>query len=141
MLAINSRGIVAHALKEGAYNGNLFMDFINNNLTAHFHSNPRDILVMDNCAFYHRCDVISLLNDLQIAHAFLPPYSPSLNPIEEYFSHLKSRYSSISPRPRNREDIMRRVTDILNLENIYFEGWFRLMRIWVDRGIARHEFT
>ncbi|KAF0990067.1 hypothetical protein HZS_4827 [Henneguya salminicola] len=55
---------------------------------------------MDNCSFYHRSDVTALFIELGVSVRFLPPYFPQLNPIEEYFSHLKSVYSS-EPRPRN----------------------------------------
>lgn len=140
MMAINSRGTVAYELKEGAYNGNLFIDFINNKLKVYFQNNPTDVLVMDNCSFHHRHDVVNLLKELNISHDFLPPYTPQLNPIEEYFSCLKARFTTIKPRPKKREEIFSSVSNLIVSQNVCFEGWFRHMRVWVERGIARHEF-
>lgn len=52
-------------------------------------SNPRSILVMDNCTIHHISDVIDFLLSVGILVIYLPPYSPDLNPIEELFSFLK----------------------------------------------------
>ena len=100
-------------------------------IANHFQRYPKDILIMDNCAFHHRKDTISLLNEVEISYGFLPLYSPCLNPIYEYFSHLKSHWASITPA--NREAIIRNVTNIIKSESISFEGWFRHMRMWIDK--------
>ena len=39
MVAINSNGIVAFELKDGAYNGELFIQFISNKLLRYFNEN------------------------------------------------------------------------------------------------------
>ena len=140
MTAINTRGIVAHEIKEGAYNGTLFIDFISNKLKSHFEAHPHDVLIMDNCAFHHRRDVVELLNDLRISFKFLPAYSPQLNPIEEYFSHLKSKYVSAMPAPANKTEVINQLNNIIADDSIGFGGWFSHMRTWIERGISRHEF-
>ena len=49
----------------------------------------RNTLLMDNVVF-HLAEVIgNLLDGSPLTRGFLPPYSPHLNPIEEYFSELK----------------------------------------------------
>lgn len=45
---------------------------------------------MDNTSFHHSERVAQLCEDLGVKMVFLPPYSPNLNPIEEFFGELKS---------------------------------------------------
>jgi transposase len=51
---------------------------------------PKSILVMDNASF-HRTDRIQQMCDARgVKLIYLPPYSPDLNPVEEFFAELKS---------------------------------------------------
>nr|XP_047135744.1 uncharacterized protein LOC124812766 [Hydra vulgaris] len=61
--------------------------------------------VLDNCAFHRRRDVINLLSQSSVSVYFLPPYSPQLNPIEEYYSCLKANYTSIRPFPKTSNEV------------------------------------
>jgi transposase len=48
------------------------------------------VLMMDN-AFFHQPETIEqLCADAGVKMLFLPPYSPDLNPIEEFFAELKA---------------------------------------------------
>ena len=95
---------------------------------------------MDNCSFHHRRDVVNLLNSKNINHRFLPPYSPQLSPIEEYFSHFKSILISNHTLPRNNLELKIRITNILSNETINFGGWFIHMRKYIEFALARHDF-
>lgn len=44
---------------------------------------------MDNASFHHSERVKQLCSDAGVKLVYLPPYSPDLNPIEEFFSVLK----------------------------------------------------
>ena len=125
MLAINMHGIVGFKIKEGSFDGTGFMSFITEGLLPHFNDHQNDVLVMDNCRFHHRADVRDLLEEHNIHYMYLPAYSPQLNPIEQYFSHLKAKYSDLKPLSRNKEQVFQRVTSIINGEQIDFDGWFR----------------
>ena len=74
-------------------NGEKFYDFIRGSLIPAMlpfdGSNPRSIVVMDNCSIHHVQELGELLNNTGILHFFLPPYSPDLNPIELTFSYIK----------------------------------------------------
>jgi transposase len=48
---------------------------------------PRSVLVMDNALFYHSNKIERMCDDIRIALLFLPPYSPDLNPIKEFFEN------------------------------------------------------
>jgi transposase len=47
------------------------------------------VLVMDNASFHHGEAVKELCLRAGVKLVFLPPYSPNLNPIEEFFGDLK----------------------------------------------------
>ncbi|KAG0439509.1 hypothetical protein DMUE_2386 [Dictyocoela muelleri] len=140
MVAIKKSGIINFEIKDGSFNGESFMCFIENKLTVHFQNNNDDILIMDNCSFHHRSDVIALLDSKNIKHRFLPAYSPQLNPIEEYFSYFKSKLSSFHAIPTNSEELKIRAVSIFNNENIGFAGWFLNMRRFINMAKARQPF-
>jgi transposase len=139
MMAIKKSGILKYKIQIGAYNGTLFIDFLQT-LVQHFTDNPNDWLVMDNCRFHRRGDVIMFLDQNNIRYKFLPPYSPQLNPIEEYFSFIKSKYRTMRPLSRNNNDIAEKIEIIANIENINFSVWYDNMRRWLNRASARQEF-
>ena len=51
-------------------------------------SNPRSVIIMDNCSVHHITEVSYLLHQVGVLVLFLPPYSPDLNPAEEAFSFV-----------------------------------------------------
>jgi transposase len=138
MCVITMDGLIAFEYKRGAYNGESFINFIENKLSMFFWSNPEKILIMDNARFHHSRDVLQKLNSLGINHKFLPAYSPQLNPIEEFFSMLKSRFSTFRSTDAPIES---------NLENIltldYSDecpSFFRNMMVWLEKARAREHF-
>ena len=118
---VKNTGVIAHEIQKGAYNGDLFIDFIRRKLMPHFNENLHDILIMDNCRFH---DVLRLLDSSAIRYKFLPPYSPQLKPIEEYFSFVKSHYKSMRPLSRNSNDVAEKINHIVGYEDATFDGWF-----------------
>lgn len=50
----------------------------------------RSVLVMDNASFHHSNRIKQMCWDAGVKLMYLPPYSPDLNPIEEFFSELKA---------------------------------------------------
>lgn len=55
-----------------------------------------NIIVMDNAAFHRKNSLFQIANKFELRLIFLPPYSPELNPIEKFWSHLKKSISSNS---------------------------------------------
>ncbi|KAF0992896.1 hypothetical protein HZS_4697 [Henneguya salminicola] len=45
---------------------------------------------------------------------FLPTYTPQFNPIEEFFSALKSNYHRIRPKPKTTPDLVITLTNLLS---------------------------
>ena len=56
------------------------------------------LLIMDNHPVHCAKAVQRFLEDRQVSFAFLPPYSPELNPIEEAFSKIKHHVRKCKPR-------------------------------------------
>jgi transposase len=51
---------------------------------------PKSVLVMDNASFHHTDRICQICADAGVKLIYLPPYSPDLNPIEEFFAELKA---------------------------------------------------
>ncbi|MCX4366030.1 MAG: transposase [Bacilli bacterium] len=54
-------------------------------------------IVMDNAAFHHKTQLLSIAEEQGYRLIFLPPYSPELNPIEKFWSWLKRHLKKILP--------------------------------------------
>lgn len=51
---------------------------------------PKSVLIMDNASFHHTDRIRELCSNAGVKLLYLPPYSPDLNPIEEFFAELKA---------------------------------------------------
>ena len=81
---------------DGALNGELFLAYVPQQLVPTL--TPGDLVVMDNLSSHPHPGVREAIGCTQ---AYLPPYSPDLNPIEQLFSKLKSRLCKHAERTRN----------------------------------------
>ncbi|KAF7685632.1 hypothetical protein CDIK_3619, partial [Cucumispora dikerogammari] len=138
--AVKKSGVIAFAIKEGSFDGASLCAFIQEKLIGNSYITTNDTLIMDNCRFYHRADVKSLLTNNRMNFMYLPAYSPQLNPIEEFFSALKSRYTSIKPLPKQKSEIISRLELILNENTGDLSGFYRNMRRWVETGLDSQFF-
>ncbi len=50
---------------------------------------PKSVIVMDNASFHYSEKITQICADAGVKLVYLPPYSPDLNPIEEFFAELK----------------------------------------------------
>ena len=79
------------------------------------------------CCDLNNCnDVKEWCIDRNIIIRYLSPYSPDLNPFENIFSTIKSRYSTIRPFQCTGEIIT--INDMNNDPDIMFEMYFDRMR-------------
>jgi transposase len=76
---------------QGSTDGPMFEDFIEQ-LLQHCGKwpAPKSVLVMDNASFHHTEKIKDMCLNVSVNLAYLPPYSPDLNPIEEFFAELKA---------------------------------------------------
>lgn len=89
--AITIDGMLYSELRRGAFDGDSFLAYLERLLPLMSpYPGPRSVLVMDNCAIHHVPGVAELCESYGVKLVYLPPYSPDLNPIEEFFSALKA---------------------------------------------------
>jgi transposase len=83
-------GVVLSRVFRGSTDAIMFEDFIDE-LLRHCGRwpEPKSVLVMDNASFHHSERISQMCADAGVKVVYLPPYSPDLNPIEEFFSELK----------------------------------------------------
>lgn len=84
-------GIVLSRVFRGSTDAGVFEDFLDQ-LLRHCGKwpEPKSVLVMDNASFHHSERIAQMCADAGVKLIYLPPYSPDLNPIEGFFSELKS---------------------------------------------------
>ncbi|KAF7685824.1 hypothetical protein CDIK_3427 [Cucumispora dikerogammari] len=140
MSVISIEGNIEYEIQDGAYNGDLFLNIIRNILILYFLSHPDYILIMNNCRFYHRADVLNLLHKNHILFKFIPPYTSHLNPIEKFFLELKANYRALRPIARTRLKIKNRMISLLSVRVGGFLRQFERAFALLRKAIARHEF-
>lgn len=55
---------------------------------------PGAVVVMDNASFHRKAQLIGVAQKYGFRLIFLPPYSPELNPIENFWAWLKRHLRS-----------------------------------------------
>jgi transposase len=84
-------GILMSRIFQGSTDASIFEDFIEQ-LLHHCGRwpEPKSVLVMDNASFHHTERIGELCSNTGVKLLYLLPYSPDLNPIEEFFAELKA---------------------------------------------------
>ncbi len=86
---------------------------------------PDALVVLDNLPAHKAEAVRDALDRAGLAHRYLPPYSPDLNPIEQAWSKLKARLRAEGAR--SREALEAALGPALaTIEARDARGWFRL---------------
>ena len=85
---------------------------------------PDSVVGMDNMRSHHTKAVKSLLEQAQVHYAYLPPYSPDLNPIEKMWSKLKAFLRKKKVRlAQDLPGAVRQAFDTITPQDC--AGWFR----------------
>ena len=96
--ALRTTGLTAPRVIDGARNGALFPAYVPQQLVPTL--TPGDIVVLDNLSSHHRAGIREAIEAAGGTLAYLPPYSPDLNPLELLFSKRKSRLRKHAERTR-----------------------------------------
>jgi transposase len=107
--AINSTGVVAAMVLDGPMNGESFAGFCEHFLAPALE--PGQIVVLDNLSSHHSSAAATWIERAGASVAFLPPYSPDLNPIENIFAKVKQLVRGL--RPRSWSQIIHAARDAL----------------------------
>jgi transposase len=97
--ALRAAGMTAPTVVDGAMNGPTFLAYIQQQLVPTLR--PGDVVVMDNLSAHKVAGVREAIEAAQATLAYLPPYSPDLNPIENAFAKLKWFLRSAAERTKD----------------------------------------
>lgn len=96
LAALRTTGLTAPLVVDGPINGELFLAYVRQQLVPTLRAG--DVVVMDNLSSHKRRGVREAIEAAGAALAFLPPYSPDLNPIENAFAKFKWLLKSAAER-------------------------------------------
>jgi transposase len=94
--ALRSSGLTAPLVVDGPIDGQLFLAYVRQQLAPTLR--PGDIVVLDNLSSHKVAGVQQAIEGVGAQVAYLPPYSPDFNPIEQVFAKLKSLVRSAKQR-------------------------------------------
>ncbi|KAM0678808.1 hypothetical protein BDAP_000593 [Binucleata daphniae] len=98
-------------------------------------SNPllrQKTFIMDNAKIHHATQFKPWVQANNISIRYLPAYSPQLNPIEEFFSCLKSRYTNRNQNVNNFLGIKTLLSDILDYNNNEVTGFCKNLELMLN---------
>jgi len=87
LAALRIDALTEPCVVDGPINGTIFRAYIEQFLVPTLR--PGDIVVLDNLGSHRSQVVRTSIRDAGAKLAFLPPYSPDLNPIEQVFAKVK----------------------------------------------------
>jgi transposase len=98
LAGLRSTGLICPLVVDGAMTGELFRAWVEQQLAPCL--KPGDIVVMDNLACHKVAGVAEAIRAAGAEAAYLPPYSPRLNPIEHVFAKTKQEIRKRKPRTK-----------------------------------------
>jgi len=96
LAAVRLDGVVAPMVLDGPVTGESFAGYVGRSLVPELR--PGDIVVMDNLPAHKGAAVAEAIEHAGCRLAYLPPYSPDLNPIESMWSKVKSAVRKAAAR-------------------------------------------
>ncbi len=141
---ISLRGLLHHHAKLGPYNSQhilTFLDALHNIVVQNRPDQPRFVVIWDNVSF-HRAALVQawFTNHNQFEVVYLPPYSPFLNPIEEFFSAW--RWRVYDRQPHARMPLLQAMEQACgDIQVTAIHGWFRHARGYFPRCLAGEDIA
>ena len=86
--ALRDNALIAPAVFDGAINGQSFRAYVEQQLAPALRQD--DVVVMDNLSSHKVAGIREAIEAAGAHLAYLPAYSPDLNPIEQVFAKLKA---------------------------------------------------
>lgn len=119
--AISSKKVVALMTIDGAMDGKAFKVFVEKCLVPQLWSGA--VVVMDNLPAHKLASIIPLIRAVGADVLNLSPYSPDFNPIELWWSQLKSFLRQFSPTTTKMVDTLSATAlDLINPKHLH--NWF-----------------
>jgi transposase len=119
--AITQNKALALMTLNGSLDGEAFKVFIDRFLLPQLWSGA--VVVMDNLAVHQLASISSKIESVGASVIYLSPYSPDFNPIEMWWSQLKSFVLGFAPTTSSMIDTLLAVAlDLINPEHL--RNWF-----------------
>ncbi|MHC5772205.1 MAG: IS630 family transposase [Nostoc sp.] len=119
--AISIKKVLAVMTLNGSMNGNAFKIFIEKCLLPQLWSGA--VVVMDNVPAHKVKEIEPLIQEVGASVLYQSPYSPEFNPIEHWWSQLKSFLRSFAPSTAKILDVL--IATALDLINpMHLKNWF-----------------
>lgn len=144
--AISNHGVLHHHATLGPYNTQRLLTFLSDLRDVVLGREQQDheqaghpvyVIVWDNVSFHRAVQVREWFNiNQEFINVCLPPYSPFLNPIEEFFSSW--RWKVYDRQPYTRENLLQAMElagDDIGVEAC--QAWIRHARGFYPRCLAR----
>jgi transposase len=96
---LRASGVIAPLVLDGPMTGAWFRAYVEQMLAPALQ--PGAAVVMDNLAAHKVAGVQDAIRAAGASVLYLPPYSPDLNPIEQFFAKLKTPLRSAAERTRD----------------------------------------
>lgn len=117
MAALNGDEIKVPIRYSGTANTDLFLYWLETFLLPVLEK--EQVVIMDNCSIHKAPKVKQLIESVSCRLIYLPPYSPDLNPIENYWSVMKSNIKKIR---NNFDDIVDAIDETLTNKKRSFQN-------------------
>jgi len=93
--AMGRDGMMTHYTIAGGFDAESFAFFLREMLIPIMNPfpGPHSVIVVDNASIHHNYRVVEIQDEFKIKVLYLPPYSPTFNPIESAFSKVKKYIS------------------------------------------------
>ncbi|MDB9519912.1 IS630 family transposase [Roseofilum reptotaenium CS-1145] len=102
--AISQQEVLALMTLDGSLDGEAFKVFINDFILPKLW--PGAVVVMDNLPVHKLASIVSKIEAVGASVIYLSPYSPDFNPIEMWWSQLKSFVFAFAPTTRAMIDVL-----------------------------------
>jgi len=83
--------IVAPFAFSGSMNGDLFEGWLEQVFVPALKNPEKSVLIIDNASHHRKNAIYDIADEYGFKVIFLPPYSPDLNPIENFWANVKRR--------------------------------------------------
>ena len=119
--SIRYDGSTACMTIDGATSADVFREYVRHVLRPTLR--PGEIVVLDNLSAHKDAEAIELIESVGARVAFLPPYSPDLNPIEKMWFKVKEFLRAAKARTQDALDAV--IADALNaITDQDAKAWF-----------------
>jgi transposase len=89
--AKNGNEIVAPFAFSGSMNGDLFEGWLERIFVPTLTTPEKSVLIIDNATHHKKDAIYEIADEYGFKVIFLPPYSPDMNPIENFWANVKRR--------------------------------------------------